>query len=128
MLGDELCDRLDVRRHTRRPGRHRAREHIAKRRHHPADTLRRLHEVPRRKHTIPKQIDYVAVDVGARRFHHVKGKRRARWSVEVDDPKSRVKADRSTRDRRLRLQDGVEVVEDRVRRVGRRSPDPHASP
>jgi hypothetical protein len=76
-------------------------------------------EVGYRKVAVGEQVEHEPVDERANRLHEVGRQRVAIVLVGVEDAKARVEADDPRGDRRLGLEQRIEVVEERVRRVRR---------
>ncbi len=76
-------------------------------------------EVASRKRPLCEQCEQVCIYCRPHGLHCIEGHRSAIALVSVEDPEPRVQADGVTREDRLRFKEGVEVVEDRSRRVGR---------
>lgn len=90
------------------------------RRGEPTHPLPGLVEVGQGERSGRRELEQVAVDERTNRLHHV---RRQRVSVElvgVEHAEPGVEPDDARRDRRLRIEQRIEVVEERVRRVRRR--------
>jgi hypothetical protein len=79
--------------------------------------LARLEELARRKGMGTLQLEDKPINLWPDRLHHVQCERAACLQIGMQHTHPGVKPDREDRNARFRLEDGIEVVPQRVRRV-----------